>query len=134
MVEVDPLDDGVDGGHQVLAAAGPEQRGVVAGPEPHPPAAGRQRRDQRVDELELAEGTGRARHGLGAGSTGWTGVSGVTSGSGRSWTGSTRLKVEPCPGVDTTRTSPPWASTKLLTMASPSPAPPYSRVVVPSTW
>ena len=60
VVEVDPLDDGVDGGHQVLAAPGPEQRGVVAGAEQHPLAAGRQRREKRVDELELAEGPGRA--------------------------------------------------------------------------
>ena len=46
------------------------------------------------------------------------GVSPVASPSGNSTT-----KVVPCPGSDSTETRPPFASTKPLTIARPSPAP-----------
>ena len=40
--------------------------------------------------------------------------------------GTVKLNVLPCPGSLSTHTLPPWASTKLLTMARPMPAPPAS--------
>ena len=43
-------------------------------------------------------------------------------------------KVEPSPGADCSPTSPPISPASRLQMASPSPVPPYLRVVLASTW
>ena len=45
-----------------------------------------------------------------------------------------KWKVEPCPGSLSTHIVPPMSSLRRLLMASPSPVPPYRRVVDASTW
>src|SRR5262245_5376658 len=50
------------------------------------------------------------------------------------WSGTVKKKVEPRPSSLSTPTRPPCISTSRLVMLSPSPVPPYSRVMVVSTW
>src|SRR6516164_6161717 len=44
-------------------------------------------------------------------------------------TGSVKVKVEPCPGWDSTQILPPCISMMRLDMASPNPVPPFLRVM-----
>jgi len=44
-------------------------------------------------------------------------------------TGSVKVKVEPCPGCDSTQIRPPCISMMRLDMASPKPVPPFLRVI-----
>ena len=44
-------------------------------------------------------------------------------------TGSVKEKVDPCPGLDWTQMRPPCSSTMRLEIVSPSPVPPFSRVI-----
>ena len=46
---------------------------------------------------------------------------------GGSASGSRIMNVDPLPGLDHTRTSPPWFCTVCLTMLSPRPEPPVLR-------
>ncbi len=105
---------------------------AASSPMPSGHALAPERQDAREarDELELpgpwargpspADGGGRA--GLGRGRAGGPEREDEGEGGAAAW--AWRRPV----------TSPPWASTKLFTMARPRPAPPYSRVVEPSTW
>ncbi|HEX5723841.1 MAG TPA: hypothetical protein VFX98_00155 [Longimicrobiaceae bacterium] len=56
------------------------------------------------------------------------------SGRGRLFRGKTAVKMDPRPSSDSTRTEPPSSASSLRTMESPSPVPPYSRVIDWSTW
>src|SRR5690606_30752497 len=102
-IEVHALDRDVDREHRA-ARHRRQHRGVITDPDGDASVA------DREPLLDLGEERELVHH------------SSVTSGS-------VKRNVLPCPGALSTQTWPPWASTSRLTIESPSPVPPCSRVL-----